>query len=131
MDPESSNLSPIALAATEESTMVLRRRRFLLRILLLLAVAVCIGWTLNHCTRFLNQNGKPAGFGVGMLQGALMPLALPNLIAGHDVSIYSSNNTGRSYKLGYTAGVNLCGLVFFGFFFWRVSRWRRREAGAG
>jgi hypothetical protein len=64
-----------------------------------------------------------------MLHGALMPLALPNLLLGRDPTIYASHNTGRLYKLGYTAGVNGCGLVFFGFFFWRLNRLRRRLRG--
>jgi hypothetical protein len=63
-----------------------------------------------------------------MVQGALMPLALPNLLAGNDVAIYAGNNTGRTYKLGYALGVNLCGLVFFGFFFWRVAKWKKHSA---
>jgi hypothetical protein len=54
-----------------------------------------------------------------------MPLALPNLLVGDDVTIYAPENVGRPYKLGYTVGVNGCGLLFFGFFFWRVRRWRR------
>jgi hypothetical protein len=58
-----------------------------------------------------------------------MPLALPNLLVGHDVAIYAADNTGRTYKLGYTLGVNLCGLLFFGLFFWRVRRWRRGASG--
>ena len=61
-----------------------------------------------------------------LLHGALMPLALPNLLVGRDVPIYAEHNTGRTYKLGYTAGVNGCGLLFFGFFFRRLARWRRR-----
>lgn len=54
-----------------------------------------------------------------------MPMSMPNLLIGHDVTIYAPRNTGRSYKLGYTAGVNGCGLLFFGFSFWRVNRARR------
>jgi hypothetical protein len=99
----------------------------LLRILSFLFLATCIGWALNQTGRLLDQKGRTAGFGMGLMQGALMPLALPNLAVGHDVAIYSDNNTGRTYKLGYTLGVNGCGLIFFGLFFWRVSRWRRRE----
>ena len=57
-----------------------------------------------------------------MLQGALMPMAMPSLLVGRDVTIYAENNTGRTYKLGYTAGVNACGAIFFGYAFWR---WRR------
>jgi hypothetical protein len=60
------------------------------------------------------------------VQGALMPITMPNLIFGHDVAIYAANNTGRTYKIGYTLGVNTCGLIFFGFFFWRVRRMKLR-----
>jgi hypothetical protein len=60
------------------------------------------------------------------LLGALMPMSMPNLLVGRDVTIYSQNNTGLSYKLGYTSGVNGCGAIFFGFFFWRVNRWRNQ-----
>ena len=105
-----------------------RRTRLLLRILSFLVLATCIGWALNQAGRLLDQKGKRAGFSMGVIQGALMPLALPNLAVGNDVTIYSANNTGRSYKLGYTVGVNVCGLIFFGIFFWRVSRWRRSDA---
>ena len=62
-----------------------------------------------------------------MVHGALMPLAMPNLLVGNDVAIYAANNTGRTYKLGYSLGVNLCGLIFFGFFFWRVRQWRQKK----
>lgn len=54
-----------------------------------------------------------------------MPMSMPNLLVGRDVTIYSAHNTGVSYKLGYTAGVNGCGAIFFGFLFWRLNRWRK------
>ncbi len=60
-----------------------------------------------------------------MVQGALMPMALPSLLFGKDVVIYSAINTGVSYKLGYTAGVNACGALFFGILFWRLNRLRQ------
>jgi len=53
---------------------------------------------------------------------------MPNLLVGRDVTIYSAHNTGVSYKLGYTAGVNGCGALFFGFLFWRLDRWRKWAA---
>ncbi len=62
-----------------------------------------------------------AGFWYGTLHGALMPVAMPALLIGKDVPIFTANNTGRGYKLGYIAGINLCGLVFFGLAF-RKSR---------
>lgn len=100
-------------------------RKVLWRILMILVVAVAIGSVLNLLTRSSDNNAGPAGFGKGVLHGVLMPAALPNLLFGKDVSIYAPNNTGRTYKLGYTVGVNGCGLVFFGFFFWRLSRLRK------
>jgi len=58
-----------------------------------------------------------AGFWLGTVHGFLMPAALPSLLAGEDVPIFAANNTGRNYKLGYIAGINLCGLIFFGMAF--------------
>jgi hypothetical protein len=105
-----------------------RLTRALFRLGCLLALAACIGGGLNLSAARLERDARPAGFTRGLVQGALMPLAMPNLLVGNDVSIYASHNTGRNYKLGYSLGVNLCGLAFFGLFFWRVSRWRRRNA---
>jgi nucleoside-diphosphate-sugar epimerase len=38
---------------------------------------------------------------------------------GRDVQIYDDQNSGRSYKIGYISGVDICGLVFIGPLFWR------------
>jgi len=64
----------------------------------------------------------PAGFGHGVLHGALMPMALPSLLMGMNVEIFSANQTGRLYKVGYICGINLCGLIFFGSLFWKPSK---------
>lgn len=58
-----------------------------------------------------------------------MPMSMPNLLVGRDITIYSSHNTGVRYKLGYTAGVNGCGAIFFGVLFWRLNRWRKLAVG--
>ena len=102
-------------------------RKIAVRVLGLLVLGTCIGWGLSRSSANFDQVRRPAGFGQGMVQGALMPLALPNLLVGKDVTIYAANNSGRSYKLGYALGVNLCGLLFFGFLFWRVARWRTQR----
>lgn len=102
-----------------------RRQIILKRILSFLTVAVCVGIFIHLMSVKFSKSEAPAGFVRGMLQGALMPGALPNLVVGNDVTIYAPNNTGRTYKLGYTCGVNACGAIFFGWFFWRVSRWRK------
>lgn len=71
----------------------------------------------------------PAGFGRGVWHGAIMPFALPKLLAGQNVAIYAVSNTGRTYNLGYITGINLCGLIFFGLLF--RTLYRRRVASRG
>ena len=105
--------------------------RFLIRLTIVLAVALAIGSLLQRISgRVEGDSAHPAGFARGMAQGALMPLALPNLLVGRDVPIYSLHNTGRTYKLGYTVGVNGCGALFFGLLFWRLHRLRKRLTAA-
>lgn len=101
-------------------------RKISVRIATVLAAALLVGVAEHQISAALNRSAQPAGFARGMLQGALMPCAFPNLLVGNDVVIYSQNNTGIRYKLGYTCGVNACGAFFFGFFFWRLNRWRKR-----
>jgi hypothetical protein len=100
--------------------------RILARLATLLVVATIIIWVVQRASLSFDRTTQPAGFGRGVLHGALMPMALPNLLVGQDITIYTANNTGRPYKLGYTVGVNGCGLIFFGFFFWRLNRLRKR-----
>lgn len=106
-----------------------RWRRALQRLLLVVLLAFVIGAVLNRLSASFDRSSRPAGFTRGVLQGALMPMSLPNLLVGRNVTIYSQNNTGVSYKLGYTTGVNTCGAIFFGLLFWRLSRWRRTKNG--
>jgi hypothetical protein len=101
-------------------------RRIVYRLAMIALVATGFIWVVQRSSESFDRSTEPAGFTRGVLHGALMPLALPNLVIGRDVTIYVSNNTGRLYKLGYTAGVNGCGLIFFGFFFWRLNRLRNR-----
>jgi hypothetical protein len=68
--------------------------------------------------RFYGPERVP-GFRLGVLHGALMPVALPSLLLGKDVPIYAEKSQGRIYKLGYIAGINACGFVVFGLMFWR------------
>ena len=106
-------------------------RPFVVRVVRRLAgiivAGILIGSVLHFMARRVHQSSQPAGFKIGLLHGALMPLAWPNLAVGDDVTIYAEANTGRPYKLGYTAGVNGCGLLFFGLLFWRIGRWNPRR----
>jgi hypothetical protein len=92
----------------------------------LLLVGLILGWLYDVAGPRLYPAGTDYGFGYGMVHGAFMPMALPALLVGRDVKIFSPGEEGRGYKLGYIAGINLCGLVFFGSAFWRP---RRRAEG--
>lgn len=98
------------------------------RTLLRLAVAaVVLTLAVRGLSAWMRRDGartEPAGFARGLLHGAAMPVAWPGLLLGHDTVIYADHNTGRTYKLGYTTGVNLCGALFFGAMYRRVARLR-------
>ncbi len=86
---------------------------------MLAIVTVVFAYAYGWASPWAFPQTKTVGFGYGMLHGALMPIALPSLVLGRDVPIYSTNNSGRIYKIGYICGINLCGLAFFGPLFWR------------
>jgi len=89
------------------------------------ALTLFYSWAVPH---FRPRVGAP-GFAYGCLHGAIMPMALPALVAGQDVTIYAEPNTGRTYKLGYTIGINLCGIVVFGTTFWTPRPKPKNPAG--
>jgi hypothetical protein len=120
-DAISRTTEPIESA--EHPILALAKKIFL-RVLLGLIITFSVSFLLNASAR-LSRNGPP-GFPAGMVHGILMPVALPALIVGKDVIIYTTPNAGRSYDLGYTVGVNGCGALFFGIFYWRLHHWRKR-----
>jgi len=85
----------------------------------LLLAGLLLGWIYGWAGPRLYPADARFGWAWGMAHGACMPMALPALLLGKDVEIYAARNTGRAYKLGYIAGINLCGLVFFGSAFWK------------
>jgi hypothetical protein len=89
---------------------------------ILVVVGILFGWIYAWASPHIFPRDVNAGLGYGVAHGALMPMALPSLIIGKDVEIYATNNAGRLYKIGYIAGINLCGLVFFGSVFWRPAK---------
>ncbi len=92
----------------------------------ILVVGLVFGIAYGWASPKVFRPEAPAGFGFGVAHGALMPLALPSLLLGRNVEIYATLNSGRSYKLGYITGINLCGLLFFGSIFWRPRRKQAR-----
>jgi hypothetical protein len=89
--------------------------KFVAMTVLTIVLVVLQGWA---APRFYKPD-RIAGFYTGLLEGALMPAALPGLLAGHDLPIYAPNNAGRGYNIGYILGINTCGTLFFGVAFWR------------
>jgi len=95
----------------------------------LAVVIVVFGWLYAWVLPRAYPPDRAAGFGYGMLHGALMPLSLPSLVTGRDVQIYDDNNTGRFYKIGYICGVDLCGITFIGPLFWRPRKITSASSG--
>jgi len=95
----------------------------------LVIVGVLLAWLYGWLGPRMYPQNKRFGFGYGMMHGAMMPMALPALVGGQNVEIFAPENDGRTYKLGYIVGINLCGLVVFGSAFWSPKR-RRKSSPA-
>ena len=96
----------------------------------LIVASVVLGWAFAWAQSGSYGADRKAGFWVGLVHGAVMPAALPCLLAGKDVPIFNPTNTGRTYKIGFLFGINACGVVFFGLGF-RPASPKARGAGAG
>lgn len=96
-------------------------KKLLTKAAILVSVGIVFGWVYAWVSPTMFPREVQAGFGRGMLHGALMPMALPSLLMGQEVEIYAVRNSGRTYKLGYIVGINVCGLIFFGSAFWRPA----------
>jgi hypothetical protein len=118
-------MQPPEVAPAERQSFPNRAARLTVRIVVIVVITYGFGWVLNKSATSSDARPRAAGFATGMLHGALMPGAMPSLLLGKDVVIYSNNNNGRFYKLGYTCGVNAMGAFFFGSFYLRLSRWRK------
>ena len=94
-----------------------RRGHWAPRLLATVAVALVIAWACGAAMRADARLDSPPGFFRGLLHGGMMPVAWPTLLVGQDQEIYAARNEGRTYKLGYSMGVNLSGLIFFGWLF--------------
>jgi hypothetical protein len=93
-----------------------------IKIIALTAISLALIFGQGWAAPRYYQPDYVAGFYTGLLEGALMPAALPGLIGGHDVPIYAPNNLGRPYKIGYILGLNTCGTFFFGVAFWQPRK---------
>jgi len=92
------------------------------KVVVFLVASLLLGWVYGWASLRVFPKEAKLGFGYGMLHGALMPMALPSLVMGHDVGIFAAISSGRPYKIGYICGINLCGLIFFGSAFWKPGQ---------
>ena len=118
-------LNPVAAPSpdqTPSSGRAYRMKRLVVKITILVLLGLTLGCAYDWAVPRIYGLDRVAGFRLGVLHGALMPVALPALLLGKDVPIYAPNNTGRTYKIGYIAGINLCGLLFFGSAFWQPRK---------
>jgi hypothetical protein len=114
------------MAESSPATVVTTKAKVIaIKIIALTAISLGLGLAHNYASTRYYQPDYVAGFRTGLLEGALMPAALPGLLAGHDLPIYAPNNAGRGYKIGYILGLNTCGTFFFGVAFWQPRRPRR------
>jgi len=97
-------------------------KRLVVKVVSLVILGLVFGLGYDWAAPRLYGPERVTGFPLGVAHGALMPVALPTLLMGNDVPIYTSSPAGRPYKLGYIAGINLCGLLFFGVAFWQPKR---------
>jgi hypothetical protein len=104
------------------STPLFKAKRVAIKIATLALLGLLLGFGQDWMASRYYGPEREAGFHTGVLHGAVMPAALPALLMGKDVPIYATTNEGRSYKIGYILGINLCGTLFFGSAFWRSRR---------
>jgi hypothetical protein len=92
------------------------------KIVILVSLGLLLGFGHGWASSRFYRPECVAGFHTGVIQGMLMPAALPALLLGKDLPIYAPHNSGRGYNIGFLLGVNTCGVVFFGIAFWRPRK---------
>lgn len=117
----------IQLSATDPAP-ISPAKVVLIKAIALTVISLALIFSQSWASSRFYRDDYHAGFYTGMLEGALMPAALPGLLGGKDVPIYAPNNDGRGYKIGYILGLNGCGTFFFGVAFWQPRRRRKSKA---
>lgn len=113
---------PVAVPRAAAPARPIRVKLIVTKIIALTALTVGLAMLQAWAVPRFYKAERKAGFRMGLLQGALMPAALPGLLTGHDLPIYAPNNSGRGYNIGYILGINTCGTLFFGICFFGLRR---------
>jgi hypothetical protein len=115
-------MAELAQAPDTTPARMSKTKVIVIKIAALTAISLALIFAQSWAAPRYYQPDYVAGFYTGLLEGALMPAALPGLLGGKDVPIYAPNNEGRGYKIGYIVGLNSCGTFFFGVAFWQPRR---------
>ena len=70
----------------------------IIKIVALTLISLTLIFAQGWATPRFYRPDYEAGFYTGMLEGALMPAALPGLVGGKDLPIYAPNNAGAATK---------------------------------
>jgi len=101
-----------------------QKQVLVIKIIALTVISLTLCFTYDWVSTRYYRPDYVAGFRTGLVEGALMPAALPGLMGGKDLPIFAPNNVGRGYKIGYILGLNTCGTFFYGVAFWQPRRRR-------
>ncbi|HUB86892.1 MAG TPA: hypothetical protein VMB22_03300 [Verrucomicrobiae bacterium] len=115
----------VAIPGTAAPAPFSKAKAIIIKIIALTVVTLVLCFSQSWASTRFYQPDYVAGFPTGLLEGALMPAALPGLLSGKDVPIYAPNNLGRPYKIGFILGLNGCGTFFFWLVFWQPGARRR------
>ncbi len=113
-----------ATVTTETPACLSQKQVIIIKIIALTVISLTLCFTYGWASARYYRPDYVAGFRTGLLEGALMPAALPGLLGGKDLPIFAPNNVGRGYKIGYILGLNTCGTFFYGVAFWQPRRRR-------
>lgn len=75
------------------------KNTILLFLILLVIVGCAQQQDLGECLK-----GEPESFFPGLVHGLISPIAFVGMLMGDDVTIYSPNNDGKWYALGFIIG---------------------------
>jgi len=115
-------MSDVSTAAGSPCEPLSRTKVIVIKIVAMTVISLALIFAQGWAAPRYYRPDYAAGFYAGLLEGALMPAALPDLLRGRDVPIYAPNNEGRTYKIGFILGLNGCGTFFFWVAFWQPRR---------
>ena len=115
-------MSDVATATNPPCEPLSKTKVIVIKVVAMTVISLALIFAQGWAAPRYYQPDYHAGFYMGLLEGALMPAALPGLLRGQDVPIYAPNNEGRGYKIGYILGLNGCGTFFFWVCFWQPRR---------